>query len=61
MECAPQTKSQWIGFAAFWAVHLLSDFWLGKTKKTEANSIAELLVISARVMVALLFKKKEKK
>jgi hypothetical protein len=40
-------------------LHLIFEYWLGKTTKTKANSTLELVIIAAAIVVAFLWKVKK--
>lgn len=49
-----------IAFAAFQLAQMLAEYWLGKTSKTKAGSILELIIIGGVVFFgALLFWRKK--
>lgn len=46
----PHTKQQWIGFATWVLIHSVVEFWLGKTKRTESNSVIELILTGLKLI-----------
>lgn len=56
MDFVPQTKTQWAGFAAFFLAQCVLEYWLGKTNKTRASSLVEVVFLIVVVAAALLSK-----
>lgn len=51
------SEPRWAALAAFlWLIHLILEYWLGKTQRTKAGSVVEV-VIMALVTVVLLVSK----
>lgn len=58
MECSPE--GQWtltVGFVGY----ALFEYWIGKTKRTRANSTVELIIILTMAVVAMIAKLKGNK
>lgn len=45
---------------ACWTAHAVAEYWLGKTEKTKAGSVVELLLLGATA-IALFWRKKNER
>lgn len=45
MDIIPKTQMQWFGFFLWLALTLAVEYWLGRTQKTRAGSMIELVLL----------------
>jgi predicted tellurium resistance membrane protein TerC len=56
----PQNEKQWIAFVIWVGCQLAIEHWLGKTQKTQASSIVELVMMLATLVFTLILTRRKK-